>query len=222
MENTIKIDAESRTTKGKGPAREMRRNDRIPAVIYGKGRDPQSLSVARTDFDKIVASLHGEVRSTVFDLRIGGKTTTALIREVQKHPTKLNIMHLDFYEIHAGEKIHLAVPLKLVGIPDGVRNGGGVLEQVLRELQVEVLPRHIPDHLELDVTELGLNKSLHVGDVKAENAEILNDLDATVCSVIPPRVEEQEDVGEAEEIGEIEPEVIGKPKDEEEGDESGV
>lgn len=220
MENTIKIDAENRTTTGKGPAREMRRNDRIPAVVYGKGREPQSLSVARTDFDKIVKSLHGEVKSTVFDLHLGGETATVLIREVQKHPTKLNIMHLDFYEIHAGEKITLNVPLKLIGIPEGVRNGGGVLEQVIRGLEVEVLPRYIPDHLELDVTDLELNRSLHVSDITAENVEILNDVGATICSVIPPRVEEKEPDDELEEIGEIEPEVIGKPKDDEEGDES--
>ena len=139
---------------------------------------------------------------------------------MQKHPTKLNIMHLDFYEIHAGEKITLHVPLKLIGIPEGVRNGGGVLEQVIRGLEVEVLPRYIPDHLELDVTDLELNRSLHVSDITAENVEILNDVGATICSVIPPRVEETEPDDELEEIGEIEPEVIGKPKDDEEGDES--
>jgi large subunit ribosomal protein L25 len=95
------------------------------------------------------------------------------------------------------------------------------LDQTVRELQVEVFPRHIPDHIELDVTELGLNDSLHVSDIVAENVEILNDQKATVCSVIPPRVEEVEEVeGEEDGTDSAEPEIIGKPKDEE-GDESG-
>jgi large subunit ribosomal protein L25 len=221
MENSIVINAENRATKGKGPAREMRRNEQIPAVIYGKGREPQSLSIIRGEFDKIVKTLHGEVKSTVFDLTVDGKATTALIREVQKHPTKLTPLHIDFYEIHAGVKIHLDVPLRLVGTPEGVKNGGGVLDQTVRELQVEVFPRHIPDHIEIDVTALDLNDSLHISDIVAENVEILNDPKATICSVIPPRVEEEEPVEGAEDAAAgAEPEIIGKPKDEE-GDESG-
>ncbi len=215
MENSIKITAASRTTTGKGPAREMRRNANIPAVIYGKGRDPQSLAIGRSDFDKVVSTLHGEVKSTVFDLIVDGKSTTALIREVQKHPTKLTVQHVDFYEVHAGEKIHLDVPLKLIGIPEGVRNSGGVLDHVLREVEVEVLPRHVPDHLELDVTHLELNDSMHVSDIKAENVEILTDMGATICSVIPPRVETEEEVGEEIDAADAEPEIIGRPKDDE-------
>jgi large subunit ribosomal protein L25 len=218
MENTS-INAEERATRGKGAARQMRRDGRIPAVVYGKGREPQALSINGQEFHKILVDLKGEIKSTVFDLQVGKKTATALVRELQRHPTKLSVQHVDFYEIHAGEKIHLEVPVHLTGIADGVRNGGGVLDQGIREILVEVLPRHIPDHFELDVTDLAVGKSLQVGDIPVENATVLTDLDTTVCSVIPPRIEEEEEEEEEgiEELGEMEePELIRKPKAEEE------
>jgi large subunit ribosomal protein L25 len=223
MENTITLSAADRATQGKGPAREMRRNGQIPAVIYGKGREPQSLAILRKDFEKIQARLKGEVGATVFDISLGDKNVTALVREVQRHPTRLTVMHVDFYEIHAGEKITLEVPLRLIGVPDGVKNGGGTLDQTVREIEVEVLPRFIPDHLELDVSGLRVGDAFHVSDIVADNFTILTDLEATVCSVIPPRVEETvagaED--ELEGVGGVEPELIRKTKAEEDGEESG-
>lgn len=215
MDNTVTLTAQTRETRGKGPARQMRRDGEIPAVIYGKGREPQALTIARGAFDKILSDLRGEIKSTVFGLEVDGKATNALVREVQRHPSKLTVLHVDFYEIHAGEKITLDVPVILVGTPEGVRNGGGTLDQTIREVQVEVLPRHIPDHIDLDVNELGLGKSLHVSDIKVENMEILHDMDATVCSVIPPRVEAEPGEEEEGEVEGEEPELIRKPKEDE-------
>ena len=151
--------------------------------------------------------------ATVIELDVEGDAVQTLIREVQRHPTKESVTHVDFYEILAGEVITVDVPLRLIGSPEGVRNVGGVLEQFLREIQIEVLPKHIPDHVELDTTNLGVSHSLHVSDLEIPNAKILDDPGATVCTVVPPRVEEEPVVGEVLEEEAAEPELIRKEKE---------
>ena len=217
MAHTVQLAAEKRTANGKGAARQMRAQGRIPAVIYGSGREPESLSLSRAEFDKVLAA--GAHETTIFDLTMDGTQTTALVREVQRHPFKKEVLHVDFLEIHAGELLTVAVPIRLLGIPDGVRNMGGTLDQVLREIEIRVLPKDIPDTVELDVTALKVHDSLHVSDLNIPNAEILEDEDATICTVSAARVEEEAKPGE-EEDATAEPEVIGKAKDAEgEGDE---
>lgn len=220
MITTVSLAAQHRDTAGKGPARQMRMVGRIPAVVYGPGRDPESLSVSAADVDKLLAT-HARA-STIIALAIDGDSVKVLIRDVQRHPLRRDITHLDFYEIHEGESITVTVPIHLEGSPDGVRNAGGTLDQVLREVQIAVLPRHIPERVELEVTELTIGQSLHVRDLVIENADILTDGEMTICSIIPPRVEEEvaavEGAVEEEEPEEesAEPELIRKPKGEEE------
>jgi large subunit ribosomal protein L25 len=124
---------------------------------------------------------------------------------------------VDFLEVHKGEKLTVRPPIRLIGSPEGVRNQGGVLDQILRELEIRVLPKDLPDHIEVDVTELTVGHSIHVRDVEVPDAEIITDPDATICTVVPPRVEAEPVpealVEEEEEIGE--PELIRKPKEEE-------
>lgn len=183
-------------------------------MLYGHGRESEPLAVAALELEK---ALHGvSAGSTVIDLQVNGDTSKVLIREIQRHPTKKTITHLDFYEIHAGELLRLDVPLRLVGSPTGVRNGGGVLEQFMRDISIEVLPRNIPDKIELDVTDLEIGHSLHVRDVEVPDAKILSEPEATICTVVPPRVEEEKPAVEVEEEEVVEPEVIGRPKAEEE------
>lgn len=220
MITTVSLAAQHRDTAGKGPARQMRMVGRIPAVVYGRGRDPESLSVSAADVDKLLAT-HARA-STIIALAIDGDSVKVLIRDVQRHPLRRDITHLDFYEIHEGQSITVTVPIHLEGSPDGVRNAGGTLDQVLREVQIAVLPRHIPERVELEVTELTIGQSLHVRDLVIENANILTDGEMTICSIIPPRVEEEvaavEGAVEEEEPEEesAEPELIRKPKGEEE------
>jgi large subunit ribosomal protein L25 len=213
MAETATLTAERRQETGKGAARKMRQAGKIPAVIYGRGRDPEALMVPSVEAEKLIQQAGGG--STLVELSVDGKPIRTLIREVQRHPTRKNVTHLDFMEVHAGEKLKLAVPLLLVGSPDGVRNAGGVLEQFLREIDIEVLPRNIPERIELDVTDLKVGHSLHVSDLSVENAELLVEADTTVCAVVPPRVEEEPVVEVAEEEGVEEPELIRKAKDEE-------
>jgi large subunit ribosomal protein L25 len=220
MITTVSLAAERRDANGKGPARQMRMAGRVPAVVYGRGREPEPVSVAGADVDKLLAT-HA-TSSTIIELGIGGSSVKVLIREVQRHPVRRNITHLDFYEIHEGETVTVTLTIHLEGSPDGVRNAGGTLDQVLREVQVSILPRHIPERVDLDVTDLTIGQSLQVSDLVIENAKILTDPAKTVCSVIPPRVEEEPVAVEGEEVEaeeeEAEPELIRKPKAEEEGE----
>ena len=177
-----------------------------------------SLSVMGADVDKLL-STHA-TGSTIIDLAIEGDPVKVLIREVQRHPLRRDVMHLDFYEIHEGETVTVTVPINLVGIPDGVRNSGGTLDQVLRDVQISVLPRHIPERVDLNVLDLTIGQGLHVSDLVIEDAKILTDGAKTICSVIAPRVEEEVAAAEGEVAEEeeeaAEPELIRKPKGEEE------
>ena len=208
MAQTVAVKAEKRTTAGKGAARQLRAAGRIPAVIYGHGRAAEPLSINASDLERALIGISAE--STIIDLDVDGTPVKTLIREIQRHPWRPAILHVDFYEVHAGERITVSVPIRIVGIPDGVRNQGGILDQVMREVEIEVLPTEIPDRVDLDVTNLRIGDSLHVSDLVVANAEILEDVEATVCVVVAPRVEE-EPAPEAE-AAVAEPELIRKPK----------
>jgi len=161
-----------------------------------------------------------EPASTIIELSVDGKTTKTLIREIQRHPVRPDIIHVDFYEIHAEEKVTLKVPVHLVGSPDGVRNAGGVLDQVTREVEIEVLPDNIPDRVELDVTALKIGDSLHVRDLQIPQATILTSADLTIATVVPPRAEEVAVPGPEAMVEVAEPELIRKVREEEEAGEA--
>jgi len=219
MAQTVQLDAEIRTPGRKKGAKSVRYAGRVPAVIYGHGREPQPLSVGAMEFGRLLDTI--AVESTIVDISLGGAAIKALIREVQRHPIKQGILHVDFQEIHAGEKLRLEVPVHLIGIAEGVRNQGGILDQVLRTVEIEVLPADIPERVELDVSALIIGRSLHVSDLIIPNAEILTDGELTVATVTAPRVEEVAApvaaVAEgAEGAAVAEPEVIKKGKTDEE------
>src|SRR5881396_729816 len=165
MAKTVSLSASPRQATGKGAARQARFRGRVPAVIYGHGRDTQPLELEAKALEKALQGV--EPASTIIDLAVDGKTVKTLIREIQRHPIRPDIIHVDFYEIHATEKVKLKVPVHLVGNPDGVRN------QVTREVEIEVLPENIPDRVELDVNALKIGDSLHVRDLSIPNAKIL-------------------------------------------------
>lgn len=211
------LNAEIREGTGKGVARKLRGSGQVPAILYGHGREPESLTIPQTELDRVLATAG---TSTVVEIKLGNKKHNTLIREVQRHATRLNVLHVDFLEIHAGETLTVHVPLKMVGAPDGVRNQGGVLDQVLREVEIRVLPRNMPEFIEVDVTDLTVGRSLHVSDIVVAEAEILEDPDSTVCTVVAPRVEvEAVVVAEEEEEEGLEPELIRKPRAEGETEE---
>jgi large subunit ribosomal protein L25 len=215
---TANLSATARSTAGKGAARALRREGSVPAVIYGHARQAQSLAVPTRDLEKLLDVI--AAGSTVVELSIDGKPSRTLIREIQRHPFKKMILHVDFQELVAGEKIIVSIPIVLHGSPEGVRLGGGILDQVLRELEIEVDPSNIPNHLDLDVTDLIVGHSLHVRDLQIPaGVTVLADEDAPVALVQISRAAIEDEAAQAtaaEEAVPAEPELIRKTKDEEE------
>src|SRR5690348_3991003 len=200
---TVSFTATPREGKGKGAARTLRARGQVPAVIYGHDREPQSLSLNARDLDKMLGHIQAE--STVIEVTVGGQTSKTLIREIQRHPIKRQILHVDFQALVAGKKVTVNIPITLIGIPEGVKLEGGVMEQPLRELEIEVDPSSIPDHVEIDVSAMKIGDSIHVSDIKLpEGVEILDDPETSVAVVAAPPAE-----GAAPEAA-AEPEVIGK------------
>jgi len=217
----VSFSATAREAVGKGAARTLRSKGQVPAVIYGHGREPQPLSLNARDLDKMLGHIQAE--STVIEVSVGGTTSKTLIREIQRHPIKRQILHVDFQALVAGEKVTVSIPIVLIGIPEGVRLEGGVLDHTLRELEIEVDPSNIPDHVELDVTNMVIGDSLHVSDIKVpEGVEMLDGPETSVAVLAAPRAVIEEtpvaEVAEGAVEGAPEPEVIGRGKEEEEGE----
>lgn len=214
MREQVTLKAESRSETGKGAARRLRREGFVPAVVYGHGEKSAALKVRVEELESLLAGI--SVDNTLVDLEVDGETRQVLIREVQRHPFRPDLLHVDFFQIHAHEKIRVEVPLRLVGEAQGVEEGG-ILQQSKHEISVECLPGEIPEYFELDVSALDVGDSLHVGDVNAGGVTLLEELDTTVCVVVPPTVMavEEEEVAELE-LEELEPELVGRERPEEE------
>lgn len=214
---TARLSASPRDTAGKGAARELRRTGQTPAVIYGHARAPQSLALPTRELEKMLSEIAYE--TTVIELGIAGNTARTLIREIQRHPFKRMIFHVDFQELVAGEKIVVNIPLVLVGAAAGVKEGG-ILNQVMGELEVRVDPADIPNHIDVDVTALTIGHAIHVSDLTLpEGIEVLEDDEATVVTCAAPKteVEPVAAVVEGEAVA-AEPELIRKTKAEEDAE----
>lgn len=206
------LSASPRTETGKGAARTLRRAGRVPAVIYGHAREPLALEVETRELERLLE--HTAWGSTVIELALDGRTSRTLIREIQRHPYKKQILHVDFQELVAGETVTVSVPLVFVGTPAGVKEGG-VLDQVMHEVEIEVDPANMPNHIDVDVSALVVGKSLHVSDLLLPaGITVLADEEATVCVLSPPKTVAEDVTVEAEEAP-AEPELIRKTKEDE-------
>ena len=211
--SSASLNATVRNDTGKGAARKIRHAGDIPCVIYGHGREPQSLTINARETERLLQRI--STSSTVIELSLDGKVARTLIREVQKHPFKKQIMHIDFQELVAGETISVRCPIVYVGTPEGVRLEGGVLDQIMHELHIEVDPSSIPGHIDVDVSTLKMGKSLHVSDLTMPaGVKVMDDPGSTVCVVAAPKVAVEDQPVAAE--GAAEPELIRKPKPEDE------
>jgi large subunit ribosomal protein L25 len=217
MATNASLVAQLRTETGKGPNRKLRAAGRIPAVVYGHGEQTRSVSIDGHELERLFSRI--QVANTIITLDIKGEGTPvrALVREVQSHPVRSQVLHVDFYQIHAGERITLEIPIRLVGLSKGVKEGG-ILQHSLDVLEVSCLPDAIPEAIDVDISALDVGDSIHVRDIVApEGVEVEVEADRTVCSVIPPVVVTEEVVEVVEEPT-TEPEVIGKGKADEEED----
>lgn len=196
------LKASRRDQGGKGAARKLRGTGQVPAVLYGHGDRTESLAVDAHELDLLLHHVNPE--NTLIGLDVGGKRSDVLIREIQRHPWRPQVLHVDFLLVHGDETLKLDVPVRLVGTPVGVLDDGGVLDQVIYELHVECLPRHIPEAAEVDISGLKVGESVRVGDISIPNVTILMDGELPVASVLHPRVEEEAPADEAV----AEPEVL--------------
>lgn len=202
--NLIEIKTKIRTTTGNGPARRLRMSGQIPAVLYGPKTESVLLSVNKNDLELLFKK--GGIGQVVLNLVIqkNGETTTrpAMIKELQTHPVSRNFIHIDFYEIKMDQKITAKIPVVTTGIAKGIELGG-VLQIIRRELEVECLPLEVPESIEIDISDLDVGDSIHVGKIRLESElEFLEDDNYTVVTVLTPKLEEEEPEEEEEVEGE--------------------
>lgn len=214
----ITIKAQVREGRGKNDARRTRRAGLVPITIYGGGAETVTAAAPLSALAAVLRSEAG--RNTIFTLDVEGVgPSEVMFHERQIDPVRGRLVHADFQRLVKGQKIEVTVPLHLVGEPVGVREQEGVLEQIMRELEIRCEPREIPDAIDVDVSNLGVHDVLHVSDIPVgENIEILNEPDAVVATVGIVR-EEPVAAPAVEEEGAAEPEVIAKGKKEEEAEE---
>lgn len=213
----IIVRATQRDGRGKNDSRRARRNGQVPVTIYGGDGDAVAALAPLSELAAILRSDTG--RNTIFTLDVeGAGAAEVMFIERQLDPVRMRLIHADFKRLVKGEKIEATVPLRLVGEPIGVREQAGVLEQIVREVEIRCEPRDIPEHLDIDVTNLGVHDVLHMSDIPVpEGVEILEEAD-TVIATIGVVKEEPVAVAPVEGEAPAEPEVIGKGKKEEEGE----
>ncbi len=184
---------ESRVESGKGVARKLRAAGRIPGVFYGNNEEPRSISVDPAVLKNLLHKSEAGM-NTLIDVTIAGESgeAIALVKEIQSDPVSNLYLHFDLVRVDVTSRIHVTVPIRISGVASGVALGGGIMDQSMRELDLECLPRAIPTEILADVNNLEVGDSLHVRDlVLPEGVKLLNDLDLPVVSVVAPTVEEE-------------------------------
>jgi len=213
MAQQLNLTIERRDGIGSTRARALRKDGKIPGVLYGHGSEAQAIALARRGLDEI---LHRGARTSLITLTMDGKRVdTALLREVQVDPVSRRIVHVDLQRVAADETVQAKLPVVTVGTPEGVRSSGGVMDVVLHELEVEGPANKLPDRIEIDVTELDIHQHVTAGEVALpEGFKMITPAENTVVAVEPSKTEkllEEAAVGATEQA---EPEVVGKPAEE--------
>lgn len=199
----FELTAETREGLGRSISRRLRRTGRVPAIVYGGGQDPSAISL---DYNQLVHDMdHEAFYTSILTIKLGRSKQPVVVKDVQRHPSKRDVIHLDFQRIVADEEITLHVPIHFVGEDKakGVKEQGGVVEHLLTDVEVTCLPKHLPEFLEVDVSDLGLNEILHLSDIRfpegVTSVAIAHEHDHPIVSISPPRREEVEVEAEAAE-----------------------
>lgn len=203
MSTQYQIQAFARTGKGKTLNRRYRREGKVPAVIYGAGKDNQDLLL---NHNEIKRNLDTEgFHAAIIDIKTEKGTEQAIVRDVQMHPFRAQVMHVDFQRVSASEKLHMAVPLHFIGGDEcpGVYNEGGIETHLMNEVDIECLPADLPEYLEVDISGLELHESAKLTDIKVPEGVVITALqhdgeDQAVASILAPKVIEEEEAVEAE------------------------
>lgn len=225
MKQQFDLIAEFREVQGKGASRRLRHEGKVPAIIYGGGRPPRSLSF---DHNKVLRQLENEAfYSSVLNIKVGDKNQAAILKDIQRHPARRQILHIDLQRIVEDADIRMNVPLHFVGEDDapGVKDGGGTVSRLMNDVEVICLPKHLPEYIEVDISKLELDDMLHLSDIKVPEGVELVELshgeghDQPIVSVHIIKAAPVEDLDEGEEEDEQSAEVP-TVSDEEEEDES--
>jgi large subunit ribosomal protein L25 len=209
------LQAEKREGRGKNEARRLRASGRIPAVLYGAEKG-KATEIA-VDPKNLLRILHSESgANTLIGLQLDGADTRVLVKEYQLDPIKNRLLHADFYQVAMDRLLTVTVPIMLKGEPRGVKQQGGVLDFVNREIDIEVLPGEIPESITVDVSELLINQGVRVRDLQVEGAKwtAVSEPDMMIVHLVAPRAEEAAPAADAAPAAAVEPEVIKKGKPE--------
>ena len=195
MKTSFELTAEFRETHGKGASRRLRHEGKVPAILYGGHSDARALTVSH---QKLALMLENErFYSTILSLKVGDQTQAAILKDVQRHPFKNAILHIDFQRVEENEKIRISIPLHFKGaaVSPGVKTQGGIVSHMRNEVEVSCLPKDLPEFVEVDISGLSLNESIHLSQLKIPEGVQLLDLakeDSAVVAIHSPRAEEPE------------------------------
>lgn len=198
MSNDLDLVAELREDQGKGASRRLRREGKVPAILYGGGREPRALAL---DHNKLLHQMEKEsFYSSILSIKAGERTQPAIVKDVQRHASKSRILHIDLQRILADEKIRMSVPVHLLNEDDavGVKSGGGVISRLINEIEIVCLPADLPEYFELDIANLDVDEMLHLSDIKVpdgvEIPALAQEQDQGVVAIhIPKAITEPED-----------------------------
>ncbi len=208
----IKMQIEKRTDKGTNAVSKMRAKDSIPGVLYSRGKETVLVSIDKTEFVRVYKKAGS---TSLLDLKLGDQAIPAIIKEIQRHPYKNEILHVDLQELNMTEKIKIIIPIVLLN-RDNIQVQPSVLMQQIDEIEVECLPGNIPNTAEADVANLKLNDNITIADLdiaKDEDITILEELDTVVCTLTEPSYDEEDEEDEVDDEV-VEPELIGEDDDE--------
>ena len=208
MSEEFNLIAEMRDDQGKGASRRLRRQGKVPAIIYGAGREPRSLMF---DHNKVLQQLEDpSFYSSILNIKVGDKSRAAIVKDIQRHPAKRRILHIDLQRIVEDEKIKMQIPIHYLGEEEaaGVKLGGGTVSKLMTELEITCLPKDLPEFLEVDISELELDQMLNVSDIKlpegTEITELLIEQNPAIVSIqeikeiIEEDIEGEDTEGESE------------------------
>jgi large subunit ribosomal protein L25 len=213
-EMSLKIKGEKREVFGKNASRRLRRSGMVPVILYGAKEVNVPLTIKKTEFFQILKTETGE--NTVFEVSFNSETKNAMIKELQRHPVTDEVIHADLIQIAMDKAVRVSVPVVTVGDSIGVKTEGGFVDYINREIEIECLPKDIPEHIEIDISNLHLRQSFKVGEVVVPGeVKLVSDPEDILIHIEVPAKEEEIEIEEEEEevIGEEgEPEVIKKEK----------
>ena len=195
MKTSFELVAEFRETQGKGASRRLRHEGKVPAILYGGHSDARTLTLSH---QKLLIMLDNErFYSTILNLKVGDQSQAAILKDVQRHPFKNAILHIDFQRVEENEKIRISIPLHFSGaaVSPGVKSQGGIVSHMRNDVEVSCLPKDLPEFIEVDISGLSLNESIHLSQLKVPAGVTLVELakdDAAVVAIHSPRAEEPE------------------------------